>query len=296
MGIRVNPDFYNDLVVSLGHLRQQEDRDLKQLASGSRLNQISDDPAAVADLVIMRSQSSETDQFLKNVLIVRGSLQLADSALSSAVSVLNRAMALGTEGSNGTLTASNRQAIATEVRGIVQQMVSLANTAYQGNYLFAGTAVTTAPFAVDPLTGAVTYQGNAASNSVQIGQGQFTPTGLPGSQLFAQPGADVFQALNDLAQALQSNGDVVGATVAVQGAFKQVNQQRSFYGSAMSRLDAAQQFLSSEQIRQASDISSLSSADIAKVASDLSQVEIVKNTALAAAARATQLHLLDYLK
>ena len=296
MAVRINPDFFGDVVWSLSELRQSEDRDFMQLASGRKLNSISDDPAAVADLVVMRSQVSEAEQFIKNVSSVRGSLQIADSTLNSVVAALNRAMSLAIQGANGTLSAANRQALAVEVRGIQQQLLSLANTSYQGNYVFAGTAVTTHPFVMDPASSSVAYQGNAGTNTVQIGEGQYTPAGLPGSQIFNQTGSDVFAAVNDLAVALESGGDVAGAATGVQNAFQQVNKQRAFYGSSLARLNSAEQFLNAEQLQLTTSLNDLEAADMAAVISDLNRVEIAKNAALAAASKASQLSLLDYLK
>ena len=296
MSLRINPNYYSDLITSLSSLRGQESRSLQQLATGMRINSISDEPAAVADLVINRSQSSQNDQYVKNIQNLRGSFQISDSTLNSVVTLLSRAGSLGTEGANGTLTDANRQAIAVEVRGIQQQLVGLGNTTYQGKYLFGGTEVTQPPFVLDQNTGVVTYQGNNNSNSIQVGEGDFVPSGISGAQLFTPTGADVFQAVNSLATALETNGDVATATTDVHKAFDKFTAQRSFFGNSMNRLNTTEQFLSSESIRLKSNLNDIAGADLSKVASDLSQIEVAKNATLQATAKISQLSLFDYLK
>jgi flagellar hook-associated protein 3 FlgL len=294
--MRINPSITSDLSQTLASLRRNEEQDLQQLASGKKLNALADDPASAADLVLLRSQLNDANQFSQNVSSVRGAMQVADSTLNSVISGLSRASSLAIQGANGTLSAADRQSLAVEVTGIQQQILSLANTSYQGNYLFGGTAVTTQAFAADPVTSAVSYVGNTSSNSVQIGEGQYIPTGLPGSQIFTQAGSDIFAALGSLAIALQNNGNVSAAATQLQNAFDHVNQQRAFYGSSLARLDSADQFLSAEQLQLKTNQGDLAAADVTAVASDLNQVEVAKSAVLAATARASQLTLLDYLK
>ena len=116
------------------------------MSTGRSVNNLSDNPAAAAALVDNDALSSENDQFLTNVSDVQGKLQAADSALNNAEQILTTAITVGTEGANGTMSAADRQALAQQVQGLQQQMLSLANTAYQGVYVFAGTNVTAAPF------------------------------------------------------------------------------------------------------------------------------------------------------
>lgn len=296
MGMRINPNFYPDLLQGLSQLSQEQDSDLEQLSSGSKLNSISDNPAAVADLILDRSQLTSANQYSQNISTVQGSLQVADSALSGVVESLTQAISLGTEGANGTMSAQDQQALAVQVTGIQQQLVNLANTSYQGNYIFAGNAVNNVPYTLDESTNTVTYNGDAGISSVEIGEGQSVPVNLPGSQIFNQAGADVFQSIGDLANALQNGGDVAGATTEVQNAFNAVTTQRVFYGSSMSRLTSAGQFLQSEEQQLNSSESTIASANMAQVATNLDQVEVAQQAALEAGAKVSQLSLLNYLQ
>ena len=121
MGMRVNPDMYSVVLSGLQTNSQLESQALQQVASGQKLNALSDDPAGAASLVTLRTQSSSNTQYLQNISTLTGSLNVADSALSSVVEALTSAQTLGVEGADSTLNASNRQALAQQIQGIQQQ-------------------------------------------------------------------------------------------------------------------------------------------------------------------------------
>ncbi len=110
--IRVNPYPLPDLLAALATTQQQQNTASLELASGSRINQPSDDPAGAAQMVSNAAQSSQADTFLHSITSVTGLLQTADSTLNSVVTALQRAISLGTEGANGTLSDSDRADVA----------------------------------------------------------------------------------------------------------------------------------------------------------------------------------------
>jgi flagellin-like hook-associated protein FlgL len=135
---------------------------LQQLTTSKRVNQPSDDPAASANMVRSLAASANVDQYTSNVSSLHSQMQTADSALSSVVTSLNQAITFGTGGANGTLTAANRQDLATQVQGVLNSVIAQANIAYQGVYLFGGSVTGTPPF----MNAAVSFtstNGSAAS-------------------------------------------------------------------------------------------------------------------------------------
>jgi len=297
VGLRVNPDLYQTVLQGIDQLRQNENTALEQMSSGKQFNNLSDDPAAVTQLILNEGQSSNVNQYLQNVSTVQNSMQMADSTLSSVVTALSQAISLGVEGSNGTLNDSNRQSIATQVSGIEDQVLALANTTYEGNYLFAGTAVTTQPFTQSSSSSSgVTYNGNGSTNSVQIGDGEYVPVNLSGSQVFTPSGSDVFAALQGLVTALQTGGDVSGATTQLQQVFNRFNTQRTFYGTTLSRLQSTQDFLNQEQLGLSSAQENIDGADLTSVISSYVQTETALDASYQAAGQISHMTLLDYLK
>jgi flagellin-like hook-associated protein FlgL len=165
VGIRINPNPLADLVTGLALDRQQEDQALQELSTGKKVNQPSDDPAAVAGLIVNNAQTSRVNAYLSNISTLQDSLQEADSTLNSVVTSLTQAVSLATEGANGTLNQTDRDSLVQEVNGIQQQILEYANQSFEGNYLFAGTAVNTTPFVTDSSSSSgVSYKGNSGVN------------------------------------------------------------------------------------------------------------------------------------
>ena len=296
MGIRVNPNLYSIIVNGLQVNSQQESQALEQVASGQKLNNLSDDPAAAATLVNLRMESSSNNQYLDNITTLTGPLQVADSALNSVVEALTSAQSVGVEGANGTNNAQNRQAFAAQVQGIQQQILGLANTAYDGQYLFSGTATTTQPFVADASSpSGVTYNGNDDVNSMEIAPGETMPFNVPGSQLFGNAASDVFQSLQDLYTALNTNGNISGATTEVENALNYVSSQQTFYGNSLDRLNSTQTFLNQEQLQLTEAQSSTLDIDMAKAVTNLSQTITTQQALVEADGQIAQTNLFNYL-
>ena len=299
MAIRIIPDTTGNFLAALYQLNSQREKGLQEIASGRRVNTLSDDPSAAALSVQNRMESGETDQFLRNLSGLRAQLQVADTTMNEVVLALTRAITLGVQGANGVLSADNRLAVAQEVRGIQQQLVGLANVTFQGNYIFSGTAVTTQPFVFDGAEpSGVRYDGNTVVNSVEIATGQTLSVQLPGSQIFSDPAADVLQAIQDLITALESGTttDVATATSQVESAFDHVNTERAFFGTTLNRLEATESFLNRERIELSWQENDLVGADLAATITNLAQRETARNALLATTARIAQLNLFDFLR
>jgi flagellar hook-associated protein 3 FlgL len=302
--MRVDPNMVPDMLAAIQNSESSLATALQQVSTGKSVNLPSDNPAAEADMVQNTIETADVDQYTQNVSGVLSSVQNADSVLSSVVSSLTKAVSLGTEGANGTNSAANQQAIATQVQGILSDVVAQANTSYQGSYVFAGTASTTVPYTADPNSASgYTYNGNDDVNSVQIGDQssignqRSVQVNLPGSQVFSNSTANVLGSLSSLVSALQS-GDTTAigtATTAVSSALNYVSQQRVVFGNAETQLDAQETYLQQETVNLSSQATSLVGVDMAKAATTLSQAETDNNAALAAASKVVPNTLLSYL-
>lgn len=286
-----------DLLTAIAQTNQGLTTATEQLSSGRNVNQLSDNPAAVATLVGNHNQASEDDQFLQNNATLQSRFQVADSTLSGVVTVLTRALSLGIEGATSTISPANRQAIATEVQGQIAQLQSLGNTTFQNAYIFSGTAVNTPPFAVDPVTNTVTYNGNSGVSSVQLSTGNSVNANVPGDQLFLNAAGSVFGALQDLNAALQSGINISAAVTQVQDAINTVGSQRVPYGNALNQISQNENFLNQDKVNLSTQENTLVGVDPAKAATNFSQSLLSNQAVLAATSRLLNLPtLLDFLK
>ncbi len=297
--MRVNPDMSGDMLRALAHSQEVESKALQEISSGRRISGPSDDPAAMAALVQNHSQQIWNDQFSQSLAGIKSQLQMADSTLASVVTGLQRAVTLGVEGATGTLSQTDRDAVAAEVLGIRDSVLSLANSSFNGAFLFAGTQNAKAPFQVDStVTAGVSYLGNSTSSHVEVGENRTMQINAPGDQIFLNPQGSVFESLNTLMSALKSgDGDAISsATSNVRAAFDQVSAQRVFYGNAVSQVEDNDTILSKDKLDLSDEKNRIAGADLAASVSSLINAQTARNALLAAAGQISRTSLFDYLK
>lgn len=297
--MRFNPNINAAVISDIQQSEQNVQTAFQQVSTGLRVNSASDDPAASAALIQVQAQAANVDQYSTNAESVLSQAQTADGTLTSVVQLLNQAITTGTEGANGTSSASDRVSLAADVQGILSSVVGLANTSFQGASLFSGTANGQAAFVADSTspTG-YTYTGNSGVNQVGVGESLTVQANIPGSTLFTNPNASVLGALSGLVTALKTgtSTDIGTATAAVTTALNYVSQQHTIYGNTINQLNAQETYLSQETVTLTTRESSLVGIDSATAAENLSQAETANSSVLAAAAKVIQNSLLNYLK
>jgi len=294
--MRVNPNPMPDLLAALNQTELEAQQAQLQISTGKSVNEPSDNPTAAAQLVENNDQATFSSGYLQSLSAVQGQFSTADSTLSSVTSALQQALSLGVEAGGGTLSAGDLAAIATQLQGIQSQLVSLANTSYQGHYIFAGTITNTAPFVADnAVPSGVNYVGNTGVNEVSVGSGYKIAVNVPGSQLFSAPGNDVFLAINNLIQAVQTNTGIPAAVNAVSAASSYLSAQRVFYGNAMEQATSQTTYLNAAKLQLSQQQNTLGGVDMAAAANNLAQAQTDTQAALAAIGKTSQNSLFNYL-
>jgi flagellar hook-associated protein 3 FlgL len=250
----------------------------QELASGSRVNQLGEDPVAAGENVMLQDQISRDDSFSLTASSTQSMLQVSDSALGTVVSQLTTAISLAMEANNGTLNASDRQSIANQLSGIRDEVVSLANTTYQGRYIFSGSLGSTAPFTLDTSSSpaVATYNGDGDVRSLTTPNGQKIQLNVPGGQIFGSGSSGVLGTLNQLVADFSSgtaSPTAAADTQALNGALEHVSQQRVLIDNSMSRLTAATNYATSEKTQLTAAQTTLLQADVAQIATQLSTAE-----------------------
>jgi flagellar hook-associated protein 3 FlgL len=167
----------------LNTLQSQMAKTQMQMSTNKRMLTAADDPIAAAHaLEITQSQSMNT-QFDTNRSNARSSLSLVDKTLADVTGQVQGVQELIVKAGNGTYTQSDREALATELEGRMQEMLGSANTADgTGGYLFSGYKSTTQPYTQVP--GGATYQGDQGQRSLQVGSARKMPISESGSAIF----------------------------------------------------------------------------------------------------------------
>ena len=283
--MRVDPYFVTNLVGSLDQAQSTQQQLTAELSSGVRVSSLSQDPAAAGENVQLLSQIQRDDSFTQSSTLVQGQLQVADSVLGSVVSQLTSAISLATGANNGTMNANNLKTVSMQIDGIRSEVLALANSSYQGQYIFAGSQTSSAPFVMSTGTSPATaiYTGDQNVNSIQTPNGQSIQLNVPGDQIFAGTGVNnVFAALNNLVADFAGgtgSATAVADTQALNSALNYVSQQRVVIDNSLTRLLSASDAVNSEKTQLTVTQTNLMQADVASVATHLSLAE-TQQTAL----------------
>src|ERR1700744_524512 len=135
--MNVNPNYIQQLTAALSRNTAQQQALSSQISSGVRLTGLGDDPVAAAQNVQFSAQIAADSTFTQTATTTTAMMQIADSTLGAVVDQINQAISVATAGNNGTNNSANQSSVATQLTGIRDEILGLANTSYSGKYLFS---------------------------------------------------------------------------------------------------------------------------------------------------------------
>lgn len=287
----------NDLQASLQQLAKLQ----TQAATGKRINRPGDDPFATEKALSFRARIQAGESALHSINMSLDWLTATEKALGDLGDILTRTEALALRGASESLGADGREALATEVDGILEQVVGIANTRHNDQYLFSGFQTDAAPFDItrDPTTGQITtatYVGDAGRIERKVEPGSTMAINVVGDSLFG----DAFAALIDLRDGLQAGtfnvDDVAAAMTDVQTARDAAFDVRAAVGTKIRRLDTTAERLASRQTDLRALLSQFEDADLTEVISRLTQQQFLYQSALAVSGQVLKTSLIDFLQ
>jgi len=286
----------NNMLRNLNDGLRRMERYNDQLSSGKRLRVPSDHPGDVTRAMYFRSQLAEVTQYTANGKEALSWLEATDSALDNAGSVLARARELAVYGATGSLSPSDRAAIAEEVATLIDHLAQVANSALGGRYLFGGHKTDTPPYVVSPTDPPHwEYVGDRGIIEMEIAPEVKLPVNVVGKDVFDE----MFQVLQDLHQALLDNdGEKVGGEILgeLDVQIDRLLRVRAEVGARSHRVEAGLERLADLEINVTRMLSEKEDVDVARAIMELKMEENVYRLALASTARIIQPTLLDFLR
>jgi flagellar hook-associated protein 3 FlgL len=164
-------------------LRAQE-----QLASGRRLLRPSDDPSAAARALQLSRRLAGVQRNSSVMNSARTGLDLASSVLQDGSSSIIEARAVVLQGMDGTLSESDRVALASSIEQIRREMLEVADARINDRYLFGGSQTQQSPWVEEIIGGMrrMTYAGNREEQLIRIGEDTDVGLNVPGSDIFSR--------------------------------------------------------------------------------------------------------------
>lgn len=299
--MRADPTYYSTVVQALNSSMSNSNNLAAQLSSGLRVGSLADDPVAATQSLQLGSQITRIDSYVQTASGVASRLQAMDSALGEVVSKVTSAISLAVGAANGTLNGSNLQAIAQQVTSIRDNLLSLANSSYQGTYLFAGTKGTTTPFNLDTTTtpATVNYAGDGKTQTIQTPGAQQIQISLPGTTIFGTGTTGVFGVINQLIADLTSGAPTANISAdssALTSALNNVSAQRTFLNNSLNTVQSTSTYAQTQEAQIKVQQSALVASDPAKIATDLKANQTQYQALLSVATMLQQTNLFSYMK
>jgi flagellin len=230
---------------------------LQQLSSGSRINSGADDAAGLSLANGLTASSTALSQSSTNAAEGVDFLQVADGALSQVTSLLNRAVTLATEASNGVLNASQGTAADAEYQQILTEIGNIdTNTEYNGINVFT-----------------------TAANI-------FTSDGTLSQTDSATALGSVVTAANLTGTDLTSSATAQTALTAITTAIGAIASERGTAGAQINTLQAVSNVMSTESTNTLSAENDVMATDYGQATSDMSKYQILMQTGISALAQA----------
>jgi flagellar hook-associated protein 3 FlgL len=277
------------------------------MSSGLKVQQPSDDPAAVEDILQIQNEIAMDQQVQTNLTSVQSNLSSADSALQTAVQAVQSAISLGTEGASATATAEERSTLAQQVSGVLQTLVDISDTQVNGHYIFSGDQDTRASYQVDAAQPEGVQNLISTNSTVQVvdSSGASIPVAEGAQQIFdaQNPGGtpaagNVFNAVNSLLTSLQNNDQagIASSIDLLNSANTYLSQQDAFYGATENRVTAATNLAQQFQTQEQADLSQVRDADIPSLATELTLEQTQQQASLSVESTVLQMKgLFSYL-
>lgn len=258
----------------------------EKLASGQRVNRPSDDPIVASQAVVLSQAQSQNSQYQLARTFATQKISLEENVLGQATTAIISAQGKIVNANNAAMSDSDRASIATDLEGVRNQLLNLANsTDGNGRYIFAGYKTESIPF--DDQSTGVKYVGGNTSITQQVDSARTMTIGHTGDKVFTvsgKPGSDgtkeqtsLFQMLDSAIAALKKPLDSLSETEVnavsktsrgLSAALDNVLTVRSELGTQLAELSSLDDLGSERALGQDTQMKELTGVDWNAVISD----------------------------
>lgn len=144
-----------------------------------RVSKPSDDPIGNVELLSIRSQNIDANQYMRNLNFAQTQLSYTENVLEEMTDLLNKAKELAIGQASSIYSPEIRQGVSKEIHQIRQQVLSLANKRMGNRYIFAGQKILSRPFDQDGK-----YSGDTNKINIEINKDVYVPININGRELF----------------------------------------------------------------------------------------------------------------
>lgn len=276
-----------------------------QISTGKLYQYASEAPIAAAQSIRYKARIAQLEQNQSNIEDANELLKVTDTALESYDDILSRIYELSNQAANvGTMGEQDRAAISTEIEQLKKEIVSLANTQYNGRYIFSGYKTDT-PLMNDDGTykaNVVTTGDDKEAINYSIGFGSKLQVNTLGPDVFGDASetggkSGIIANIDELLNAM-NNADANG----IIDAGKKINESlqvsvdaRADVGARMNRLELTKNRVENNTANLEEALSLNDDAEYTETITRWTNAKTVYQAALQTGATTLQISLLNYL-
>jgi len=275
------------------------------IASQKRINRPSDDPIGMGKVMDYRQTLSSIEQYETNILSGQKRLEITEITLDLVDELLQGVRAIALTEAGG--TTESRQLTAEQVKKMFDQVLDLANSKLNGDYMFSGYQTQTAPFSRDDTLATtfdqftVNYNGDAGVARFIVGHETEIAIDTDGRTLFQNPaasGINIFDAMRDLIVALETDDTAAISAQAdlIDFGRQQINDSRAANAPILYQLQTSESHWQNYKPKIQELLAREEEVDVTQAVVELQSIELAYQTTLATTARITQQGLIDFLQ
>jgi len=300
--------YFDNSTTQLTSLQNNLSKTETQLSTSLNIVNPSDAPDKASLVNKLNTQIAQQADYSSTLKTLQTSLQTQDTALQNVSSVLTKMKELMTQAANDTTSVSDRATISNQLTQLRDQVLSIANTKdSDGNFIFAGSKVATAPFAQN-ASGVIDYTGDQQRNLVPVGNSLSLQANTPGSDAFVRVdrpdgrggniGVGFFQSLGDAITAVKNSdqpnmqralGEINQLTLGVSSADANV-------GTAMQTATTQTSILDETTVTLKSTLSNVQDLDYTAAITKMNKDELALQAAQSTFAKISQQSLFKYIQ
>lgn len=268
-----------------------------KIQNNKKYENISENPIGSSDLVRINKQLAEIEAYAKNVEDARVQINAQDEIFSTIVDKMQRINDLAIQAANSPSGEAGFKACQIEIEELTKNIVALANTQYDGKYIFAGTNVKTQPFTLND-DGSITYSGTPNDHyagyqrAYEVSDGVKVEINSAGDTIFgsydpndATKSSGLFKTLGELNEIMK--GDMDNAAVreqleGIQNSINHISEIQASHSITINKLDMSVELLENNELNLTSRKAALIEVDLPSAITELVQ----QNNALQASMQA----------
>ena len=170
---------YNNFILNQQRTLSELNKVQMQISTGTKIQNMYDDAAVFTKHLKLTEEINSLTQVKSSATFAQTFANETDTVMNDFVSTLGTFKTNLLNAANATNDETSRNAIVSELKGLLEHLKDLANTSINGKYLFSGSR-----FDTKPIDDNFEYQGNSENVKAFLGAGVEREYNIDGASLF----------------------------------------------------------------------------------------------------------------